>query len=99
MRTRARIDANQPEIVKALRDMGATVQSLAAVGKGCPDLLVGYRAMNLLFEIKDGAKPRSARCLTPAEVTWHLDWNGQIGIVETPSQAIDLVRLVTRERV
>ncbi|HJP47915.1 hypothetical protein [Acinetobacter venetianus] len=46
MRRAAKIDANQTEIVKALRKFGASVQSLASTGKGCPDLLVGFRGMN-----------------------------------------------------
>ena len=45
MRRAARIDRNQPEIVKALRQVGAHVTSLAAVGDGVPDLLVGFQGM------------------------------------------------------
>lgn len=44
MRRAARTDANQTAIVEALRKCGASVQSLAAVGKGVPDLLVGLRS-------------------------------------------------------
>ena len=40
MRRAARIDDNQIAIVKALRKAGCSVLSLAAVGNGCPDLLV-----------------------------------------------------------
>ena len=50
----ARVDANQPVIVAALRAIGATVQHLHAVGQGCPDILVGYDGVNFLMEIKDG---------------------------------------------
>ena len=64
MRRAAKIDANQTEIVKALRQVGASVQSLASTGKGCPDLLVGFRGVNWLLEIKDGQKVKSARKLT-----------------------------------
>ncbi len=93
MRQAARIDSNQPAIVKALRSAGARVQSLAAVGKGCPDLLVGFGKRNLLLEVKDGAKPPSARKLTPAEEEWHSQWTGygQVAIVETPEQAVRLL--------
>jgi hypothetical protein len=34
MRTRARVDANQAEIVRALVDEGCSVVSMAAVGRG-----------------------------------------------------------------
>jgi len=36
VRRRAKIDANQPEIVKALVQAGCSVHSLAAVGNGMP---------------------------------------------------------------
>jgi Holliday junction resolvase len=52
VRRAARTDANQDGIVAALRGAGASVQSLAATGKGCPDLLVGWRGANLLMECK-----------------------------------------------
>lgn len=76
MRRAAKIDANQPAIVQALRAVGASVQSLAAVGKGCPDLLVGFRGSDYLLEVKDGGKPPSERRLTPSQVEWHGVWQG-----------------------
>lgn len=76
MRRAAKIDANQEEIVKALRAVGATVQSLAAIGKGCPDLLVGFRNGSFLLEVKDGRKPPSARELTDDQIEWHINWRG-----------------------
>ena len=50
----ARVDQNHVEIVKALRDHGAFVVSLATVGKGVPDLLVGYKRNTILMEVKHG---------------------------------------------
>ena len=76
MRRAARIDDNQIEIVQALRAAGATVQSLAGVGVGVPDLLVGYQGKTLLFEIKDGRKSPSERRLTEDQLRWHGAWNG-----------------------
>ena len=76
MRRAAKVDANQPEIVAALRRVGADVFSLAAVGEGIPDLLVGFRGTTVLIEIKDGAKPPSARQLTPDQIKWHAAWRG-----------------------
>jgi Holliday junction resolvase len=40
------------EIVQALRQVGATVVDLAKVGRGCPDILVGFRGKTYLMEIK-----------------------------------------------
>lgn len=77
----AKVDANQGEIVDALRRVGCSVQLLHMVGKGCPDLLVGRHGVNVLLEIKDGSKPPSARKLTPDQEIWHDNWRGQVTVV------------------
>jgi Holliday junction resolvase len=76
MRRAAKTDRNQTEIVEALRKVGASVQSLAAVGDGCPDLLCGFMGATYLLEVKDGLKPPSARVLTEDQVRWHAGWRG-----------------------
>jgi hypothetical protein len=91
MRKTARVDANQAAIVEALRAIGASVQSLAMVGRGVPDLLVGFRSQNWLIEVKDGAKPQSARRLTADEVAWHDGWRGQVATVASIEDALELV--------
>ena len=94
MRYAARVDSNQPEMVKALRDAGASVQPIYRLGKGVPDLLVGYRGVNLVLEVKDGRKPPSARTLTPDERAWHAAWHGQVAIVESAGEALALLATV-----
>lgn len=91
MRRNAKVDANQKQIVSALRRAGCSVQSLATVGKGCPDLLVGRNGKNFLFEVKDGAKVPSARKLTDDEKQWHQAWAGQIAVVESIDDAVRLI--------
>lgn len=86
-----RTDANQPDIVQALRQAGATVQHLHEVGKGCPDILIGFRGANYAAEIKDGSKAPSKRRLTPDEQEWHENWRGQVAIVETVDDALRLI--------
>jgi len=86
-----RLDANHDQIVEAALAMGASVQSLVAVGAGCPDLLLGYCGRNLLIEVKDGRKPQSARGLTDAERFWHGKWRGSVAVVES---AEDLARVL-----
>jgi hypothetical protein len=76
MRRAAKVDANQEQVVAALRAVGATVQTLAAVGKGVPDLLVGYQGKTLLLEVKDGRRPPSERRLTEDQLVWHGAWRG-----------------------
>jgi hypothetical protein len=81
--TRKRVDANQPEIVAALRGVGATVEHLHAVGCGCPDILVGFRGRNYLLEIKAGQANLNLR-----ELEWHSAWRGDVKIVHTPDEAL-----------
>lgn len=71
MRRMARVDGNQSEIVDGLRRIGAEVQHLHTIGKGCPDLLVAFRGQWYAVEVKDGEKPAAAQKLTPDEVAWH----------------------------
>lgn len=89
MRRKPRLDLNQPGIVKTLRDLpGISVQSLAAVGGGVPDIVVGYKGRNYLVEIKNANMPASGRQLTPAESAWHQNWTGQVAICETVSSIL-----------
>ena len=88
----AKIDANHEAVVLALRSAGATVQSLAGVGKGVPDLLVGYQGQTLLMEIKDGFKPPSKRALNEDQLRWHGDWKGgALAVVDSPDAAFRMI--------
>lgn len=93
MRRAAKIDKNQPEIVSALRKAGATVQSLAAVGAGCPDLLVGYANRTALIELKNGSNVPSAQKLRPLQTDWHEAWTG--GTLETVNSVESALRVLT----
>lgn len=75
-RRAARVDANHREVVRALESTGCYVQSLAAVGCGVPDILVGRAGVMVLMEIKDGRKAPSDRRLTADQVRWHAEWRG-----------------------
>lgn len=89
MRLAARVDANQAEIVEALRQVGATVQHLHHLGQGCPDLLVGWRGNNYLLEIK-----RPGGELTEDERAWHAYWNGRAYVVESVDEALRIIGAV-----
>jgi len=92
MRRAARTDANQADIVDALRAIGASVEILAAVGRGCPDLLVGYRGCNVLLEVKDGQKRPSKRKLTGDQEIWHRGWQGRVIVVKSADEALAVVQ-------
>jgi hypothetical protein len=92
MRRAAKVDANQQAVVDVLRQCGATVQSLAAIGKGCPDLLVGYNGQTYLMEVKDGTKPLSQIQLTEDQKKWHRKWTGKsLAIVYGPEGALKII--------
>lgn len=96
MRRAAKVDANQVEIVSALRKVGATVQHLHSIGLGCPDVLVGWKGKNHLLEIKDGTKPLSARKLTAQERSWHAWWRGTVYTVHSVEDAMAVVFVCAR---
>ena len=81
-----RTDANQSEIVNALRLGGASVTTLHMVGHGFPDIVVGFRGINYLIEIKTETGK-----LTNDEIKWHEQWQGQKATIRTIEEAIELV--------
>ena len=93
MRRAAKTDDNQAAIVDALRDAGCSVVSLAAVGKGVPDICVGRAGKSYLLEIKDGAKPPSKRTLTSEQRYFHSIWKGHAVVVKDVAEAFEAVNL------
>ena len=93
MRRANRIDANQNEIVDALRAAGAVVRIISQ-GEGIPDLLVGYNGFTILMEVKDGDKVPSKRKLTEAEQKFFDEWEGGLlVIVNNVREAVDMLKL------
>ena len=92
MRRANKIDANQNDIVAALRKAGATVR-IVSQGEGIPDLLVGFRGKTALLEVKDGLKPPSARQLTPAEQKFFDEWTGGLCVVvKSVEDALEILK-------
>ena len=93
-----RVDANQSEIVAALRACGCSVAITSDAGHGFPDLVVGRMGhrgrVSLLIEVKDGSKPPSARGLTPDQVEFHAAWRGQIATARNVVEALCVVGVV-----
>lgn len=86
MRRAGRVDANHRLIVAAFRLWGCSVRSLSGVGDGMADIIVGYRGLNHLVEIKT----RTGR-LTSAQVDFHAAWRGRVDIVRGADDADQLV--------
>ena len=70
-----------------------SVYSTHMVGKGFPDIVVGYKGKNYLFEIKDGDKPKSATKLTESERKFHNGWNGQIDVVYSFNDILNVLEI------
>lgn len=91
MRRAARRDANERRVIDALRACGAYVKQIN--DEGLADLLIFYRGHTLIFEVKDGDKPPSARALTPAEQKFHEEWPGtNLYIVTSEHDALDILK-------
>ena len=91
MRRAARVDANQAEIIKALRGAGASVFPTHAMGGGFPDLVVGYRGINYLLEIKDGSLRPSKQRRTKGEERFDNDWRGTVHLVNSSLFALEVI--------
>jgi hypothetical protein len=75
-----RVDSDQRAVIARLEEMGFSVLNLSAVGRGCPDLLVGKDGRNFLLEIKS-----ENGTLTPAQVEFHENWLGHCEIIKLES--------------
>lgn len=91
MRRSGRRDANHAAIRDDLRARGFLVLDLGSVGGGCPDLLVAWPGGMVLLEVKDGAKPPSARKLTPDEAEFHRLWGAHVREVLSLAEALAAV--------
>lgn len=87
-----RTDANQKEIMDRLRTIpNVSVVSTHIIGKGFPDIIVGYKGLNYMIEIKDGAKNPSQRKLTADEVVFHMRWKGRIDVCKSFEEVWTLI--------
>ena len=91
MRKRARVDANQKQIVSQIRGIGCSVLHTHQLGKGAPDIIVGYNLNNYLIEIKDGDKPLAQQKLTPDEIQFQAEWQGNYHVVNSFDQLKDII--------
>ena len=83
-------DGNEVDVVEALEALGAWVVRLDLP---C-DLLVGWRGMNLLIEVKQPHRVTKAgkiRADQPAQAEWLRCWPGQVAVVTTPEEAVRLL--------
>jgi len=94
LRLAARIDENQPEIVLALRKMGAGVTTLHSVGHGVSDILVSWRQRWFVMEIKNPTKPKADQELTKDQKVWIAEQKAPVYIVTSPLEAVTFMQMV-----
>jgi Holliday junction resolvase len=91
-RRRVKKDQNHAEIVNALKAVGCSVLDLAAVGGGCPDLLVSLNSKTVLVEVKRpgviGKKAGALRkAVTDRQAAFRAMWRGEIFTVDSVEAA------------
>lgn len=79
-------DANEADIVHALRAIPGV--SVYLLDKPC-DLLIGFRAHNILIEVKPPG--RANRADQKDQKAWREAWPGQIRVVTTIDEAVECV--------
>ena len=79
-------DLNEHEIVKALRDIPGVQVYLTDTPCDC---IVGYRAHNIMLEIKQKGKEK--RKDQEAQRKWRQSWPGQITVVTNIDEALHCV--------
>ena len=89
-----KVDKNQKDVVKALRDYGADVFLLHMVGGGIPDLMVCFNDQTILIEVKDGEDKK----LTLQQITLFAGWKGgPLHRVNNVEEAISVLKLYETE--
>ena len=84
MRYAKRVDANQDQIIIALRAAGASVWIISLP----VDLLVGYKGHTFLVEIKTGSKER----LTALQADFFESWGGgTLARIDSPDAALRMI--------
>ena len=89
MRRNARIDKNHPEVVEAFRALGASVLSLAPLGRGIPDLLVAIGGVTWLIEIKSKKGKEN-----DLQLEWAENWKGARAVVRDTQGVETVVKLM-----
>ena len=88
-----KVDVNQAEIVKTLREAGADVYILSMVGRGIPDLMVCFNGETILMEVKKNAKAK----YTPDQLKFLANWKGgPLSRVDSPEAALRAIGLVKK---
>jgi Holliday junction resolvase len=86
-----RVDENQKTLVHTFIALGASVLNLSTVGRGCPDLLIGYRGKSVLVEIKSSEKATYTEPQVKFMQTWR---GGAVSRIDSVDAAIRLIKML-----
>ena len=92
MRHLHRVDANQAEIIAALRRIGFSVLSLTKMGNGCPDLLAARANRNLLLE---GKNADGLNRTEQSQSDFAKSWNAPVYVVRNADDVLAIANRAT----
>jgi len=88
-------DANHNEVVDALKKAGAYVLDMSHVGRGFPDLIVGFQSKTILMEIKNSKTSYGKKGLNKNQLKWKEHWlGGAYCVVDSPEAALRMIGLL-----
>jgi len=86
-----RVDENQKSLIHTFIALGASVLNLSTVGRGCPDLLIGYKGKTVLVEIKSSEKAK----YTDPQIKFMQEWRGgAVSRIDSVDAAIRLIKML-----
>ena len=89
-----RVDENQKSLIHTFICLGASVLNLSTVGRGCPDLLIGYKGKTVLVEIKSSTKAT----FTEPQIKFMQEWRGgAVSRIDSVDAAIRLIKMLDME--
>jgi Holliday junction resolvase len=88
-----KVDENHKIIVQKFRELGASVFDASGVGRGFPDILVGFNNQTALVEIKSSDKKK----FTEPQLKFMAEWKGsavsRINDVQGAERLINILKL------
>ena len=85
-----RVDANQAELVAYFKKWDCSVLNISSL-KNCCDIFISRHGRTIAIEIKDSAKPKSARKLTEGEEKFKEGWAGCWRLCESIKDADKII--------
>ena len=101
---KTRRDITHGPIVRALEGIGATVVDLSTLGEGKPDLIVGYRGVDRMMEVKserenvrkDGYLRTDKGAVQENQAAFAASWRGApVIVVRSVGEALAAVGVTT----